>query len=92
MLACRCLGIKQIFTSYNNPKGNADTERMIRTLKEELIWSNDFESLETLSTALQDWIHYYNTEYLHSSLNYLPPSVFEKHALSKNIKPPLKVA
>lgn len=35
---CRVLGMKQIFTSYNNPKGNADTERVIRTLKEDLIW------------------------------------------------------
>jgi hypothetical protein len=24
------LGIEQIFTSYDNPKGNAETERMIR--------------------------------------------------------------
>jgi hypothetical protein len=30
------LEIKQKFTSYNNPKGNADTEKMIRTMKEEL--------------------------------------------------------
>jgi hypothetical protein len=31
------MGVHQAFTSYNNPKGNADTERMMRTLKEELI-------------------------------------------------------
>ncbi len=29
------LGIRQIFASYDNPKGNADTERLIRTMKEE---------------------------------------------------------
>ncbi len=29
------LGIE--FTSYDNPKGNADTERVIRTIKEEVI-------------------------------------------------------
>ena len=40
MKSCHILGIEQIFTSYNNPKGNADTERMIRTIKEELIWVN----------------------------------------------------
>jgi putative transposase len=33
--ACRTLGSQQAFTSDNNPKGNADPERMIRTLKEE---------------------------------------------------------
>jgi transposase InsO family protein len=35
MRACGSLGIQQTFTSDNNPKGNADTERLIRTLKEE---------------------------------------------------------
>jgi len=33
---CAVLGIKQIFTSYNNPKGNANTERYFRTYKEEV--------------------------------------------------------
>jgi transposase InsO family protein len=38
MKDCSILGIKQIFASYDNPKGNADTERVIRTIKEDLIW------------------------------------------------------
>jgi putative transposase len=37
MKECRGLDINQVFTSYNNPKGNADTERMFRTMKEEFI-------------------------------------------------------
>jgi len=37
MKACSNLEVHQVFTSYNNPKGNADTERMIRTLKEEFL-------------------------------------------------------
>jgi putative transposase len=32
MQACSVMEIKQIFTSYNNPKGNADTERLIKTM------------------------------------------------------------
>ena len=35
---CGQLGIAQAFTSYNNPKDNADTECSIRTLKEECLW------------------------------------------------------
>ncbi len=31
---CSGLAIKQAFTADNNPKGNADTEPMMRTLKE----------------------------------------------------------
>ena len=38
MQACATLKIHQAFTSYNNPKGNADTERFMRTLKEERLW------------------------------------------------------
>jgi transposase InsO family protein len=30
--ACAALGIRQAFTSYSNPKGNADTERFLRQL------------------------------------------------------------
>ena len=42
MTACKTMKIKQIFTSYNNPKGNADTERVIRTINEDLIWPRDW--------------------------------------------------
>ena len=41
MAACRALDVRQIFTNYNNPKGNANTERVIRTLKEDLIWPRE---------------------------------------------------
>jgi hypothetical protein len=30
METCSGLGIKQVFSAYNNPKGNADTEWMMR--------------------------------------------------------------
>jgi hypothetical protein len=34
MKACSALEIQQAFTSSNNPKGNADTKRVMRALKE----------------------------------------------------------
>lgn len=40
--ACNTLGIHQTFTSDHNPKGNADTERMRRTLKEEHLWRHEW--------------------------------------------------
>jgi putative transposase len=36
--ACATMEIHQAFTSYNNPKRNADKERFMRTLKEECLW------------------------------------------------------
>lgn len=92
MRECATLGIKQIFTSFCNPKGNADTERMMRTMKEELIWSNDFESFEQLSIALDAWVVDYNANYLHSALGYVPPNVFEKEHIHLSVGSPLMVA
>ena len=78
MKACRELGIHQAFTSYNNPKGNADTERVFRTMKEELLWLREWTSPFELADALNDWISYYNGSYLHSTLGYKAPNRFEE--------------
>jgi putative transposase len=73
MKACSKLDVEQVFTSYNNPKGNADTERMIRTMKEELIWLREWESERELGHELDKWVQYYNRSYLHSALGYRTP-------------------
>lgn len=84
MKACRAMGIRQAFTSYNNPKGNADTERFMRTLKEELVWLRDWRSPAVFFEALSQWMDAYNESYLHSTLGYQPPNRFEKQQLSHN--------
>ena len=78
MRDCNTLGIKQIFTSYNNPKGNADTERVIRTMKEDLVWTNEFESIDQLKLAIDRWVNDYNTDYPHSALGYMTPCEYER--------------
>lgn len=79
MKGCNHLGIEQIFTSYNNPKGNADTERMMRTLKEELIWLREWENHHEAEKALKHWITSYNESYLHSAHGYRSPIWAEKN-------------
>lgn len=86
MQACKNLGIKQIFTSYNNPKGNADTERVLRTLKEDLIWIKEFSSAEELRQDLKRWVYNYNAIYPHSSLNYKTPLQFEEDYYRAGVK------
>jgi putative transposase len=49
------MGIRQAFTSYSNPKGNADTERVLRTLKEELVWLYEWASPAVFLAALDRW-------------------------------------
>ena len=74
----KVLGIEQIFTSYDNPKGNAETERMMRTIKEEVIWLNEFSSLEEARQKIGRWIEVdYNQLYVHSELGYRSPEEFE---------------
>jgi len=75
--------IKQIFASYNNPKGNADTERVIRTIKEDLIWPNEFCTPFDLQVELDKWIVNFNCDYPHSALGYKTPSEFEDMHLKK---------
>ena len=75
----KTLEIEQIFTSYDNPKGNADTERVIRTIKEEVIWLNEFTTLEEALRTVGPWIETdYNQLYVHSTLGYLSPLEFEE--------------
>jgi len=80
------LGINQIFTTYDNPKGNAETERMMRTIKEEVIWINDFETFEEAENTIGKWIlNDYNKLYIHSALNYKSPEEFENEFFSQRI-------
>lgn len=84
MKACHCTSVHQAFTSYNNPRGNADTERMMRTLKEECLWLREWRSPFELALALDNWIKHYNRDYLHSSLGYQSPERFEAQHVSHN--------
>ena len=73
MKTCSDLGIKQIFTSWSNPKGNADTERVIRTLKEDLVWCYDWDHPFDYQRALEKWVDNYNHDFPHQSLCYRTP-------------------
>jgi len=83
MKTCGTLDVHQAFTSYNNPKGNADTERMMRTIKEECLWLQEWKSPFDLADQLTSWIKHYNSSYLHSSLNYTSPKIFEQEYYNK---------
>jgi len=84
LATCGQLGITQAFTSYNNPKGNADTERSIRTLKEECLWLREWPSPFAVDEALATWFESFNVSYLHSSLGYRTPEAFEQQWISSH--------
>jgi putative transposase len=78
MEVCSTLGIHQAFTSYGNPKGNADTERFMLTLKEECLWLREWTCPFELIRVLEGWMAHYNEHYRHSALGYKPPAQFER--------------
>jgi transposase InsO family protein len=86
MRACSVMEIKQIFASYSNPKGNADTERVMRTIKEDFIWVSDYRSPLEFTEGFKTWVERYNNDYPHSSLKFLTPCQFEKEQLQLTTK------
>ena len=79
MRYCSKVDVEQIYTSYNNPKGNAETERFMRTMKEELLWLREWKSSDELSKALLEWVKQYNADYPHSALEYRSPNAMEEY-------------
>jgi len=86
MTEVAALGIRQAFTSYSNPKGNADTERLIRTIKEELIWLREWSSVGELRAAVPSFATAFNEHYLHSAIGYKTPNQFENQWFEENQK------
>ena len=62
MRTCATLGITRALTRYKNPKGNADTERLMRTVKEEWLGLREWTSALELERALAAWVDWDNTK------------------------------
>ena len=58
------LGIRASPSFVREPQGNGVAERFIRTLKEQLLWVRDFDTVEELNQALQEWRILYNERWL----------------------------
>ena len=62
-----------------NPYDNANCESFIKTLKQEEIYTNDYQDLEHLRENVGEFIEqYYNRCRLHSALGYRSPEEFEQ--------------
>lgn len=66
MAACCSLDMTQTFTSYHHPKDNVDTERVIRTLKADLIRPREWTRYQQLENALKRWVKDYNEDFRHA--------------------------
>jgi putative transposase len=63
-------------TGYNQPEGNAYVERTIRTVNEEEIWLQEYQSFSEGRTCIARFIEFYNNERMHSALGYMSPEQF----------------
>lgn len=67
------IGVKGEYTGYNAPDDNAFVERVIRTIKEEEVWPNLWDTVSESREAIDNYVNYYNNERIHSALGYATP-------------------
>jgi putative transposase len=68
------LGIESSPSFVRAPEGNGCAERVIRTLKEQLLWVKTFATVEQLRLALLAWAELYNRQWLIERHGFKPPA------------------
>lgn len=70
----KCLGIEASPSFVREPEGNGVAERLIRTLKENLLWVRSFDTIEELRAALVEFARHYNETWLVARHGYRTPA------------------
>ena len=81
-LMLREKGIRQSMSRKGNCLDNAVIENFFGLLKSELLYLQDFESMEHFKRELIDYLDYYNNRRIKAKLKGLPPAVHRQQALS----------
>jgi len=74
---CRLMGISQSMGTVGDSYDNSMAESFFASLKRELVDDAHYSTKLEARTAVFEWIIWYNTERLHSSIGYVPPKEFE---------------
>jgi transposase InsO family protein len=69
-------GLDHTLAPVGRPTGNAVAERVIRTMKEEAIWLQDWEDAAEVRTALAAWRPRYNHTRPHQALAWQTPAEY----------------
>ena len=70
--------LKRSLSQKGTPLDNAVIESTNHILKTEFIYQHQFRSLEELNLLLFDYIHWYNYERIHGTLNYQTPIEYRR--------------
>ena len=74
-------GVQQSMSRKGNCLDNAVMENFFGLLKSELLYLEEFDSMEHFVVALKDYLDYYNNRRIKVKLKGLPPAVHRKQAL-----------
>lgn len=77
------LGIQSSPSFVRSPEGNGLAERFIRTLKEQLLWVEHFDTVEELRLALLDFKQRYNHGWILQRHDYITPSQVRNYWLAQ---------
>jgi putative transposase len=81
-------GVTISMSDSGQPTQNGMAERFMRTLKEEHVDYSDYDNFDDAQQQLAIWLmDIYNTQRIHSALDYQTPTEFEALALAKNPYP-----
>ena len=75
-------GVKQSMSRKGNCYDNAVMENFFGHLKSELLYLQEFDSIEHFKAELIDYIDYYNNRRIKARLKGLPPALHRQQALS----------
>ena len=75
-------GIRQSMSRKGNCLDNAVVENFFGLLKSELLYLQEFESMEHFKLELIDYLDYYNNRRIKAKLKGLPPAIHRQQALS----------
>ena len=75
-------GIQQSMSRRGNCLDNAVIENFFGLLKTELLYLEEFKSMEHFKQELVDYLDYYNNRRIKAKIKDLPPAIHRQQALS----------
>jgi putative transposase len=76
------LGVTPSMGQIGNSYDNAFAESLNKTIKNEEVWINEYDTFEQAYEAIEKFVKKYNERRLHSSIGYVPPNEFEQQRLN----------
>ncbi len=81
----KLVGLQHIKTSIAYPQSNGKIERYHRTIHEECLMKISLINLDDARKQVNDYINFYNTKRLHSSIYYLTPDDFLNNRINERL-------